>query len=768
MSLMREYLTILEALLAAGDELRQLLGDKFPSTRARLVSELERLTEARDRAEVFGAIDNIIAELLDGPASHLMRNILRRAGTEAGYSDTNTRSAHESGSATDVPAYGGTKPIALGGSVDASLIEVIGVGQQVLKQWQLESADTREAVPTSEAKPSGPEGEKSISAWIGGRSVDSARPLTAGDTYILNFKVGNPVENNLFSGPETQVNPLDIPEGGLNTEWVVNSSTVEITSLSTDAQITCMPSGDVRTWSARFPLRIPKEGESSVAQLKITPRASDDVQLDVLIYVSRNTNSQGKRELYRQFVVKLAVETATTERGAVVAGKVAAIQEDLVCAPASQLNLRTTHEWTTPPGELTLAVFGQGLAHASGDVGQQYVDSITQWFGVQALVAGPIQNVRSSAEKFRAKWENYLNDLDPDDLTIRLQSFAPQYDWASLTDYSDSSRAQTWETVRVSPELRDLAYDGHSLYEAFFPPGSQLRSWIDSLTPGQRINISWLPTSGAGWMPHIPWGLMYQPTPPAAGVPIDAMGFMGLRYRINYTAHPVQAASKALGSVDEAHGAYLLYWGNQAQDITGAEARWQQQQLSTGPTQIFVPAAPADSNMKGELLRMLDNPGPSPVTVIYLFCQCSVGEGNDPVLRFGSSLQPVDVVKRTELGRSALADRPLVFANACTTAAADPYIANELEVTFFNRGCRGYLGTESKVPITLASRFAFIFFNFFYRKVDPQPMAAGEAVAQTRLFLWTNYKNIGGLLYSYINQYELFMASSNEVATLRS
>jgi len=115
-----------------------------------------------------------------------------------------------------------------------------------------------------------------------------------------------------------------------------------------------------------------------------------------------------------------------------------------------------------------------------------------------------------------------------------------------------------------------------------------------------------------------------------------------------------------------------------------------------------------------------------------------------------------------------LIDRPLVFANACTTAAADPYIANELEKVFFNRGCRAYLGTESKVPIQLASRFASIFFNFFYREVDSQPMAAGEAMAQTRLFLWTQYKNIGGLFYAYVNQYELFMAQDAEVVALRS
>jgi hypothetical protein len=46
-------------------------------------------------------------------------------------------------------------------------------------------------------------------------------------------------------------------------------------------------------------------------------------------------------------------------------------------------------------------------------------------------------------------------------------------------------------------------------------------------------------------------------------------------------------------------------------------------------------------------------------------------------------------------------------------------------------------------------------------------MAAGEAVTQARLFLWTHYRNIGGLFYSHVNQYDLFLAREDEVRALR-
>ena len=180
----------------------------------------------------------------------------------------------------------------------------------------------------------------------------------------------------------------------------------------------------------------------------------------------------------------------------------------------------------------------------------------------------------------------------------------------------------------------------------------------------------------------------------------------------------------------------------------------------------MLPADPS-SQPKSEIVRALETPGVSPLAVLYLYCTCAVGRGNEPVLRFGATSDTVDVIRQPELGAGELVDRPLVFANACTTLAADPYFTNELAMTFFDRGCRAFLGTEARVPIQLASRFAYLFFQFFTRQVAPEPVAAGEAVSQARLFLWRYYRNVGGLFYSYVNQYELFLASDDEVVALR-
>jgi hypothetical protein len=94
-------------------------------------------------------------------------------------------------------------------------------------------------------------------------------------------------------------------------------------------------------------------------------------------------------------------------------------------------------------------------------------------------------------------------------------------------------------------------------------------------------------------------------------------------------------------------------------------------------------------------------------------------------------------------------------------------MANELENSFFRRGCRAFIGTETKVPTVLASRFATVFFRLLFNTSGPLAIPAGEALYQARLFLWHRFRNIGGLFYTYINEYDLFIADDDEVENKR-
>jgi hypothetical protein len=767
MDRMMRSLFIIRQLLVHIDRLQELLGEQWPEFSSRLRA-LTSTVERTEPNQIPSMINQLVARALLSPAAELMRAILRKVQAEVAPEHIATRSASGEGttaerlpetkaSSNDLDRTEDSAPTLDHAAVVAALHDLAGaVGDQ--PHSVAHGADAGQAEPTSLSRvtPGEPEpvpaAERHISIWLSEHPGEL--PLRVNESYTLNFKVGRLVEGSLVGGSETEVPASDVPRGGLATEWVVTSQTVELTAGTPETSAETNVIEGVTMWTARFSLVIPEEGESTIPQLRIRPRTAETTALNVLIYA--------RRETYRQFTIRLAVESPA-ETGL----SVASIQDELLHAPAAHLNLRTTHEWTTPPGVLSIAVIGS-MASVRGDVGSGYVDAVIPWPVGTAAVAGRIKNVRSAAERFRAQWEAYLNNIDPDDLAQRLQQWTPEYDWASLTDHVDAGHRQHWEdAVRISQQLRDLAFDGHRLYEAFFPAGSDLRSWIDALSPGHRLNISWTPQGGQGWIPHVPWGLMYLPDAPLPGTPVDPMGFLALRFRLGYTAHAVQAPSKALGSLEDTHRTHFLYWGDNPQDITGQEAQWQQQQWAVWKNQVFVPSTPRGPDPKAEVLRLLNEPTPTPAPVLYLFCQCNVGDGNDPVLRFGGTPQVADVLRRTELGTKLLTDRPLVFANACTTVATDPYIANELEESFFERGCRAYLGTETKVPIQFASRFASIFFHFFYRVKDPAPMAAGEAVVQARLFLWTHYRNLGGLFYTYVNQYELFMARDAEVLALK-
>ena len=70
------------------------------------------------------------------------------------------------------------------------------------------------------------------------------------------------------------------------------------------------------------------------------------------------------------------------------------IEADSSDAPLAHMGLRTTHEWTTPPGVLSVVVAGSN-ATVIGDAGpEQVAGDIVQWTAVPQLIAGTIKNTR--------------------------------------------------------------------------------------------------------------------------------------------------------------------------------------------------------------------------------------------------------------------------------------------------------------------------------------------------------------------------------------
>jgi len=592
------------------------------------------------------------------------------------------------------------------------------------------------------------EEERAINFWLREREDNPELALNAGQTYTASCSVGKPVASNLFTGPA--VPDSDVPPGGLATRWTLVPENVTLTPL--DPRIVVAPSGVIE-----FDLLIPCTGDSEIISTNLTPTAKN-AGVTLVIRVGQS--------IYRE--CRITLDSAT---------KVVA---DIPAIALRHAALQTTHEWTTPPGTVNLFVLMPGKALISGSSRGapfppgEMVDLET----APPILTNPVDQVRTAAEAFRAKWSSYLNDIDPADLVKRLAGNLPQYDWDSFDDLSDSAHAASWQSAATSPELWNLAFYGKKLYDTLFPKGSKLRLWLDGLPAGQRVNVVWRPDSGAGFAAYIPWELLYR-ADVTKGLPVDATQFWGLSYRLEYTAsRPPDCHSASLGAPLEACCTSVLFFGNSAKEPASAESQWQRQvwnTLAAAGNTCAVPGSGA-ATPKIEIERALAEPesvlpsGKGTVAVLYLYCHYDSSTGA-PILRFGlDSSNPDDVLQETELSTGPLVSYPLVFANACSTAGAGVFAANYLTRHFFDRGARAFIGSHCKVPPVLASRFAMIFFHFLLRLEDQQkkPMAAGEAMSQSRIFLWRHYKNIGGLLYSYLNQYDLYLASESELRTLVS
>ena len=318
---------------------------------------------------------------------------------------------------------------------------------------------------------------------------------------------------------------------------------------------------------------------------------------------------------------------------------------------------------------------------------------------------------------------------------------------------------ERWADLATCPLLRRLAMAGHELYQTVFANGTDLRTAVDSLEPGDMLSITWFPATE--YIAHVPWALMYRRPPPAEGEPIDPEDFLGIRLRLRYMSHEMPLPSRSLGSRESLTRAHLLYWGRD--DAVAAEKERHLGELKQWDPYVLPTCAPG----KPEVVTFLDSPKPNPVGLVYIYCRSMVGDQSEPGFRFGNGSTSDDTVGISEIGSSEFADHPLVFANACGTSAGPYFAPNELEELFFLRRCSAFIGTECKVPVGLAARFATVFFHFLYADGDG-PTPAGEALVQTRRFFWNQYGNLGGLFYSYVNDYHLYVATDADVAALSS
>jgi hypothetical protein len=408
-----------------------------------------------------------------------------------------------------------------------------------------------------------------------------------------------------------------------------------------------------------------------------------------------------------------------------------------------------------------------GVVKYNPSGGLEWLPSIP-WARNSDEINGWVTVLQLSLEDFRQKWSNrYLDAIeDSQGVGLRLRSFQPLCNWNDPSCQASEEAKNRWKEAAKSPELRNLAHAGRELYLRIFGADSGLlRAWVHGLPAGSRLSIYWAREDHN--TVNIPWPLLYREELPEDGDKINPLGFLGLCLRLEYNESQQDSAPLGLGSPDQVYRGHLFFWRGRGPDYE--EAQGQYTSWSAQPGFYAVPNDwPPNANdnaIKKLAKKLLKGDDPSPMALLYLYCQCTFNQNRSPVLYFGDPVSPDVTFTVYELPGS---DTPfpcetLVFVNACSSdAPMSPGMANLLESNFLNRGCCAYLGTVNRIPIRIASRFAQAFFHFFLPRDGASPLTAGEAVSQARMFLWTQYNNIAGLYYNYINAYEIFMGDPNK------
>jgi hypothetical protein len=228
------------------------------------------------------------------------------------------------------------------------------------------------------------------------------------------------------------------------------------------------------------------------------------------------------------------------------------------------------HIFLPPSEKIVISVTGTHI-NVQEDINGRQDCYLDEWFWASRYdeIVGVLDNLYNALKDFRERYatgysaeicHSYLNNIDSEDLFNKLHNLKNDqiYDWDNLTDSSNSEHQEIWNQVKVSQELRELAYYGNQLYEGCFPQQSKIRNLLDSLNSGALIKINWVSTPKSQWRSHFPWGLMFQQSVPDLGKEVNPLYFFGLRYRIEYISHSPNKLDVALGCLGETNRLHYL------------------------------------------------------------------------------------------------------------------------------------------------------------------------------------------------------------------
>jgi hypothetical protein len=276
----------------------------------------------------------------------------------------------------------------------------------------------------------------------------------------------------------------------------------------------------------------------------------------------------------------------------------------------------------------------------------------------------------------------------------------------------------------------DMAAIGAELHEAFFghPDANNVdadlkriaKAIADTPAPA-RLQI------GAAYQPF-PWAVLYDGVyrgkDPAS---VDLASFWGHRFHIDRAI---------VGHVSAAH-APVIRTPVRVQPCRNRTLETTPHDPFPRQTTVVRPSIESGNAFRDYLKTQ-----PSPCDLLYVFCHASAAVTRDALFTFAPDApetqaklifepppaEPVDVQTMRKLRRTPLADRPLVFLNACSTAAGDEAFQGQFLEQFLDAwSAGGLIGTDWDVPQAFAEAFATRMLGYFLAG----GITLGDAFART-------------------------------------
>jgi hypothetical protein len=299
--------------------------------------------------------------------------------------------------------------------------------------------------------------------------------------------------------------------------------------------------------------------------------------------------------------------------------------------------------------------------------------------------------------------------------------------------------------------LKLLAEAGYALFQRLFRHDAADRQCIEVgdwlvRQAGDARSVLKLQVVAAGF--PVPWALLYL-VDQWDDAALDWERFLGMRHVIEQI--PLQNdMSVADLLIDEAGDGLSVSLNlnldidKQMQlDVVGRQQQyWDRIALTRPDVRVTRRASGA------ELLKALCDPQTDD-EILYLYCHASTAALDDPGGPDGSSLRldgepPLTLrsLKQRADTRSKLRGQPLVFINACESAELTPLFYSGFVPYFMNKGARGVIGTECRMPAKFAAEWADAFFDAL---LAGEPL--GETVLALRRDFLSGHGNPLGLLY---------------------